>query len=46
MKVLIVEDEAELQSMLIDFLAREKYSYDAMRIFVDASEKIGLYDYD
>src|SRR5882757_2136493 len=46
MKVLIVEDEADLQSILIDFLAREKYSYDAVRTYADASEKIALYDYD
>jgi DNA-binding response OmpR family regulator len=46
MKVLIVEDEADLQSILIDFLAREKYSYDAVMTYSDASEKIALYDYD
>jgi len=46
MKVLIVEDEADLQSILIDFLVREKYSYDAVMTYADASEKIALYDYD
>ncbi len=46
MKVLIVEDEADLQSILTDFLAREKYSYDAVKTYADASEKIALYDYD
>src|SRR6267142_4295801 len=46
MKVLIVEDEADLQSILIDFLVREKYSYDAGMTYADASEKIALYDYD
>src|SRR6266850_2902522 len=46
MKVLIVEDEADLQSILIDFLTREKYSYDAVRTYRDASQKIALYDYD
>src|SRR5258706_13545176 len=46
MKVLIVEDEADLQSILIDFFVREKYSYDAVMTYADASEKIALYDYD
>lgn len=46
MKVLIVEDEADLQSILIDFLAKQKYSYDAVMTYKEASEKIALYDYD
>lgn len=46
MKVLIVEDETDLQSILIDFLVREKYSYEAVATYADASEKIALYDYD
>ena len=46
MKVLIVEDEINLQSILKDFLAREKYSYDAVSTYAEASEKISLYNYD
>jgi DNA-binding response OmpR family regulator len=46
MKVLIVEDETDLQSILKDFLTREKYSYDAVLTYAEASEKIALYDYD
>jgi two-component system response regulator CiaR len=46
MKVLIVEDEKDLRSLLIDFLVREKYSYDAVATYSDASEKVALYDYD
>ncbi|NOT76973.1 MAG: response regulator transcription factor [Cyclobacteriaceae bacterium] len=46
MKVLIVEDEKDLQSILIDFLTREKYAYDAVSTYSEASERIALYDYD
>jgi two-component system response regulator CiaR len=46
MKVLIVEDELDLQAVLIDFLSREKYSYDAVATYRDATEKISLYEYD
>lgn len=46
MKVLIVEDEEDVQSILIDFLVREKYLYDAVMTYADASEKIALYEYD
>jgi len=46
MKVLIVEDEEDLQSILIEFLAKEQYSYDAVSTYRDASEKIALFEYD
>lgn len=46
MKVLIVEDETDLQGILADFLSREKYSYDAVTTYKEASEKISLYEYD
>ena len=46
MKILIVEDEIDLQHILADFLSREKYSYDAVTTYTEASEKIALYDYD
>jgi two-component system response regulator CiaR len=46
MKILVVEDETELRDILADFLAKEKYSYDAASTYKDATEKISLYDYD
>jgi DNA-binding response OmpR family regulator len=46
MKVLIVEDETDLQGALIDFLSKEKYAFDAVSTYREASEKISLYNYD
>jgi two-component system, OmpR family, response regulator CiaR len=46
MKILVVEDETDLLGILIDFLAKEKYSYDAVTTYREASEKVELYDYD
>jgi two-component system, OmpR family, response regulator CiaR len=46
MKILIVEDETDLLGILTDFLANEKYSYDAVTTYREASEKVELYDYD
>ncbi len=46
MKVLIVEDETDLQGILMDFLSKEKYAFDAVSTYRDASEKISLCNYD
>lgn len=46
MKILIVEDETDLQGVLADFLSKEKHSFDAVGTYLDASEKVALYDYD
>lgn len=46
MKILIVEDEKNLLSILKDFLSREKYSFDAVSTYKEASEKIFLFNYD
>jgi two-component system response regulator CiaR len=46
MKILIVEDETDLLGILTDFLSKEKYSFDAVTTYRDASEKVVLYDYD
>jgi DNA-binding response OmpR family regulator len=46
MKVLIVEDEIDLQSILKDFLSKEGYSFDAVATYKEASEKNFLYEYD
>lgn len=46
MKVLIVEDETDLQGVLMDFLSKEKYAFDAVSTYQEASERISLYNYD
>jgi two-component system, OmpR family, response regulator CiaR len=46
MKILVVEDETDLLGILTDFLSKEKYSYDAVTTYREASEKVILYDYD
>jgi DNA-binding response OmpR family regulator len=46
MKILIVEDETDLRGVLADFLSKEKYSFDTVGTYRDASEKVALYDYD
>lgn len=46
MKILVVEDEVDLLDVLVDFLSKEKYSYDAVTTYREASEMVELYDYD
>jgi two-component system, OmpR family, response regulator CiaR len=46
MKILVVEDETDLLGILTDFLAKEKYSYDAVTTYREAFEKVELYEYD
>jgi two-component system, OmpR family, response regulator CiaR len=46
MKILVVEDETDLLDVLVDFLSKENYSYDAVTTYREASEKVELYDYD
>ncbi len=46
MKVLIVEDEIELQKTLADSLRREHFVIETADDFESASEKLALYDYD
>src|SRR5687768_2495455 len=46
MKILIVEDETDLLGILTDFLSKEKYSFDTATTYMEASEKVTLYDYD
>src|SRR5687768_8974946 len=46
MKILVVEDETDLLGILTDFLAKEKYSFDAVTTYREASEKVELYEYD
>jgi DNA-binding response OmpR family regulator len=46
MRVLIVEDEIDLQRVLIEFLSKERYAFDAVSTYHEASEKVSLYEYD
>jgi len=46
MKVLIIEDELELQKNLADSLAQEHYVIETASDFESASEKLAVYDYD
>lgn len=46
MKILIVEDEAELRQILGESLLREKYIVETAADYDAAIEKISIYDYD
>ena len=46
MKVLIIEDELELQKTLADSLARERFVIETASDFESASEKLAVYEYD
>jgi len=46
MKILIIEDEAELAKDIAQFLSSEDYLCEAANTFVSAIEKINLYSYD
>ncbi len=46
MKILIVEDEADLLQTLVASLTKEHFVIEAADNFRSASEKIGLYEYD
>lgn len=46
MKVLIVEDEIELQATLKESLSREHFLVETVSDFRTASEKLALYEYD
>lgn len=46
MKILIIEDERELSSSIVDFLQSESYNCETAFDFQTAREKISLYDYD
>lgn len=46
MKILIVEDEKELQQVIVDSLKKELYVIETADDFHSASEKIDLYNYD
>ncbi|KIC64036.1 response regulator transcription factor [Chryseobacterium taiwanense] len=46
MKILVVEDEKELLKSIYDSLVQEQYLIETAENYNDASEKIGLYNYD
>lgn len=46
MKMLIVEDEADLVSAFMAYAQKEKYQADVAMNYKEAAEKIGMYDYD
>lgn len=46
MKILIVEDEAELRTTLVDSLSKEHFVIETACDFISASEKIRIYTYD
>ncbi len=46
MKILVIEDEIELQEAIKESLLKEKYTVETAQDFTVAYEKIALYDYD
>lgn len=46
MKLLVIEDEKDLQSSILDFLTQDTYLCEGVENFDDASERIALHQYD
>ena len=46
MKILIVEDEQDLVTSLLAFSEKENYQAEVAKTFSEATERIGLYEYD
>jgi DNA-binding response OmpR family regulator len=46
MKILVIEDETELQSIIINFLRKEGYVCESATNYKQAIEKISIYEYD
>ena len=46
MKILVIEDEAELRTVITDSLKKENYIVETAADFDSASEKLGVYYYD
>ncbi len=46
MKILIIEDETDLISIISNFLIKENYSCEIASSFQKAEEKLSIYDYD
>ncbi|MGE8291399.1 MAG: response regulator [Sphingobacterium sp.] len=46
MKVLVIEDEAELREIVKDSLIKEDYTVETASDFRSALDKVSVYDYD
>lgn len=46
MKILVVEDEIELQNAIVDSLKKEQFTIETASDFFSAKEKIEVYEYD
>lgn len=46
MKILVIEDEKELRQIIAESLEKENYVVETAGSFIEASEKISLYEYD
>lgn len=46
MNLLVIEDEIDLQESIVEFLASDNFSVEAVSSFSMAEEKINLYNYD
>jgi DNA-binding response OmpR family regulator len=46
MKILVIEDEAELRRSIKEYLHNEGYLVESAKDFNEASQKAGVYDYD
>lgn len=46
MKLLIIEDERELSANIVTYLSSEHYVCEQAFTYVDALEKVNMYDYD
>jgi DNA-binding response OmpR family regulator len=46
MKLLIIEDEAELLIAIANYLTKEGFTCELVKTFLDANEKISIYQYD
>lgn len=46
MKILVIEDEAELRDVLTQSLEKESFVVESASDFVSALDKVGVYDYD
>ena len=46
MKILIIEDEADLRKSMVSYLSEEGYLCESAGDYIEALEKIGVYQYD
>ncbi len=46
MKILIIEDEKDLANSIVSFLKEDNYIFDVANRYIEAEEKINLYEYD